>query len=108
LFFVFEVEYFLVVIVVLVELQVGYFSLSIKICEELSAKQKSESPQILSLQIRPKESGNGQFVKDFSTNKSVFFLFSTMTPNDRGYGHPAVCGSFTVAKRNSESGRKRC
>ena len=31
-----------------------------------------------------------------------------MSPNDRGYGHPAVCGSFTVAKRNSECGRKTC
>ena len=32
----------------------------------------------------------------------------TLPPNDRGYGHPAVCGSITVAKRNSECGRKTC
>jgi hypothetical protein len=29
-----------------------------------------------------------------------------MEPNDRGYGHLAVCGSITVAKRQSESGSK--
>jgi hypothetical protein len=26
--------------------------------------------------------------------------------DDRGYGHPAVCGSFTFAKRKGECGRK--
>ena len=36
------------------------------------------------------------------------FIFSTMPHNDRGYGRPAVCGSLTVAKRNSECGRKTC
>ena len=37
-----------------------------------------------------------------------FFSFFKLAANDRGYGHPAVCGSFTVAKRNSECGRKTC
>ena len=52
-----------------------------KICEELSAKQKSESQQILSLQIRQVESRSGQFVKDFSHRKSVslFFLLCRLT-----------------------------
>jgi len=49
--------------------------------------------------------------------KSLFdsyFYFSTLTPNDRGYGHLAVsvsrnvpfAGAFAVAKRKSESGSK--
>ena len=46
-----------------------------KICEELSANRKSEIPQILLLQNRLKVEESGQFVKDFLTNKSVFFLF---------------------------------
>ena len=49
--------------------------LSLKICEELSAKQKSESQQILSLQIRPIKSRSGQFVKDFSHRKFVSLFF---------------------------------
>ena len=51
----------------------------------------------------------GQFVKDFSTvsNKNTFGFFA-LGANDRGYGHPAVCGSFTVALRQSECGRKAC
>ena len=43
----------------------------------------------------------------FNTNLSLF-SFPTMPANDRGYGHPAVCGSFTVALRQSECGRKTC
>jgi len=39
--------------------------LVIKIYEELSEKQMSESQQILSLQNRKVESQNGQLVKDF-------------------------------------------
>jgi hypothetical protein len=46
-----------------------------KICEELSAEKKSESPQILSFEIRLKESSSGQFVKDFSTSNQSFFIF---------------------------------
>ncbi len=41
----------------------------------------------------------------FNANLSLF-PFPTMPANDRGYGRPAVCGSFTVAKRNSECGSK--
>jgi hypothetical protein len=41
-------------------------------------------------------SKSGQFLKDFSY-KNFVFLFFTLTHNDRGYGHLAVCGSFTVA-----------
>jgi hypothetical protein len=49
--------------------------LSIKICEELSAKQKLESQQILSLQNRQVESRSGQFVKDFIPNCRTVFSF---------------------------------
>jgi hypothetical protein len=86
---------------------------SIKICEELSAKQKSESQQILSLQIRQVKSQSGQFVKDFIPKcRNVFF--SAITPNERGYGHLAVsvsrnvpfAGVFAVVKRQSECGSK--
>ena len=37
---------------------------------------------------------SGQFFKDFSFRNSVCFSFFTMPPNDRGYGHLAVCGSI--------------
>jgi len=46
-----------------------------------------------------------QIIKKLFSHGLVF-LFFTLTPNDRGYGHPAVCGSFTVAKQNSECGSK--
>ena len=46
-----------------------------KICGELSAKQKSEGQQILSLQIRLVMLHCGQFVKDFSTVIQSFTFF---------------------------------
>jgi hypothetical protein len=42
------------------------------------------------------------------TNAHLVFSIFCMFGNDRGYGHPAVCGSFTVALRQSECGRKTC
>jgi hypothetical protein len=64
----------------------------------LSAKQKFESEQILSLQIRLKESRSGQFVKDFSAKHSRSFSFFAVAANDRGYGHWRFAGAFTVAQ----------
>jgi hypothetical protein len=51
-----------------VDKQVSFLSLSIKICEELSAEKLFHNVQILSLQIRLKVSASGQFVKDFIPN----------------------------------------
>jgi len=78
---------------------------SIKICEELSANQKLESQQILSLQNRQVELRSGQFVKDFIPNCRIVF-FSATAPNDRGYGHWRFAGAFAVVERQSECGSK--
>ena len=79
---------------------------SLKICEELSANQNSESQQILSLQIRQVESRSGQFIKDFSTLKyvSLFFLLCRLTTEAMGIWRFA--GAFAVVKRQSECGSK--
>ena len=76
----------------------------LKICEELSAKQKSESQQILSLQNRQVESWSGQFVKDFIPNCRIVFFFLPITTEVMGIWRFA--GAFAVVKRQSECGSK--
>ena len=44
----------------------------------------------------------------FFNRKSVFFLFFTMLPNDRGYGLGRPAGEFPVVKRQRKCGRKDC
>ncbi len=43
-------------------------------------------------------------IPDYQRYIQIFQVKNT----DRGYGHPAVCGSFTVALRQSECGRNTC
>ena len=80
--------------------------LSFKICEELSAAQKLESAQILLLAKSQIVEIMRTVRQRFFSNRVCLFSFFTMAANDRGYGHLAGCGSFTVALRQSECGSK--
>ncbi len=51
-------------------------------------------------------SRSGQFVKDFSTNKSVFFLFSLWLLTTEAMGIWRFAGAFAVVERQSECGSK--
>ncbi|MBP1640633.1 MAG: hypothetical protein H6Q17_2216 [Bacteroidetes bacterium] len=62
---------------------------SLKIREELSAKQKLESQLILSLQICQVESRSGQFVKDFSAKTMSLFIFLLLHITCRRYENVA-------------------
>jgi hypothetical protein len=66
----------------------------------------SESQQILSLQIRLKVVESGQFVKDFSAKKSVFFLFLLCRITTEAMGIWRFAGAFAVVERQSECGSK--
>jgi len=65
-----------------------------KICEELSANQMVKTAQSELFQLRLKMSRKRSVRQRFSSNYTVAFSFFTITPNDRGYGHLAVCGSI--------------
>ena len=61
-------------VVAVVKLKVK--NLSFKVCEELSAEQRLSEVKSLSNPKSLSMSNSGQFVKDFSANKSLSFSFS--------------------------------
>jgi hypothetical protein len=86
-------------------LKVKFFPL--KICEELSANQKSRNEQILSLQIRLVMSQKRTVRQRFFNPQVCLFSFFTMPPNDRGYGLGRAAGEFPVAIATKEMRAQR-
>ena len=79
---------------------------SLKICEELSANQKFESQQILSLQNRQVKARKRTVHQRFypELQKRLFFLLLPLTTEAMGIWRFA--GAFAVVERQSECGSK--
>jgi hypothetical protein len=73
----------------------------------LSAKQKFESQQILSLQIRLVLSRKRTVHQRFFNQQVCLFSFFTMAANDRGYGLGRAAGEFPVAPATKEMRAQR-
>ena len=73
----------------------------------MSAKQKFESQQILSLQIRQVETRKRTVRQRFCLQTVAMSFFSAMAANDRGYGLGRDAGEFPVAIATKEMRAQR-
>ena len=92
----------LVVIVLKLKSQLSFFEnlRGIVRAKKLSEVKSLQNPKSLSM------SNNGQFVKDFSANKSLSFSFSLWPLTTEAMGIWRFAGAFTVAQRQGECGSK--